>query len=436
MSLMPWHFQFSRIAFEAISLVFFIILDMVLFTLYLKTKKSIYYLLFGFSMVASFFAYSTGRLIVPLSAILLVLIWKRELFGIENIFPVSLLEKVLKNSFFLPSVSEKNIPWNSLPDKKSARINVLISIFSVALLSLVLVYDHHIDPAGILTRPHDVLIIDDKPGVFVATSRFLENYFNHFSPAFLFGRGDLNLRHSAGVSSMLFVSFFLPVVFGVIYFARRIKNSKLAVFILAELLLFPAASSITIINEGGQATRTVHIVPFIALIITYGAWELIRILKKKHAHVLTVLLIFTFFETAMFYKYYFTLYPQVAIANFEGGMPEAMRFAFSQKASYYYVSMNVCKYRIEIPFFMHYPPERFQQSLIFPNARCLDSRKIANPKPGSIAIYKATDYIPHFPGEILLNKISYVKKTVRQEAGTQRELYEDKEIDLYYIYRY
>jgi len=407
LSLMPWHFQFSRIAFEAISLVFFITVDMVLFALYLKTKKPIYYLFFGLSMVVSFFAYSTGRLIIPFSAILVALIWRKELFGV-----------------------------NHIQNLGRERINIFISALTIALLSLILIYDHYIDPTGILTRPHDVLIIDDKPGILVIAERFLENYFNHFSPAFLFGRGDLNLRHSPGVSSMLFVSFFLPLVAGIVYFAQRIKKSKLALFLLAELIIFPAASSITVINEGAQSTRTIHIVPFAALIITYGVWKIIKALGKKQVYLLVVLLVFAFFETVMFYKYYFTLYPQVAIANFEGGMPEAMRFAFSQKAPYYYVSMNVCKYRIEIPFFMQYPPEKFQQSLIFPNARCLDPRKIVNPKPGSLAIYKATDYIPHFHGETLLKKISYVKNTVKQEAGTQRELYEDKEIDLYYIYRY
>ncbi|MFH1183387.1 MAG: hypothetical protein V1690_03950 [Candidatus Moraniibacteriota bacterium] len=399
MSLMPWHFQFSRIAFEAISLVFFITLDMVLFTLYLKTKKPIFYLFFVLSMVVTFFAYSIGRLVVPLSALILAIIWREE---------------ILKK-----------------------RIILLISIMSVLLLGLIIVYDRHIDPAGILARPHDVLIIDDNPPTYVALQRFVSNYLSHFSPSFLFQRGDLNYRHSPGVSSMLFTSFFLPLLMGLVYFIKRFKKSKFAAFLVLQFLIFPLAASITIINEGAQATRTIQFVPFAAIIITYGVWELIKLLKEKYRIVLAALLVFALFEGVIFYNYYFTLYPQVAIANFEGGMPEAMQFAFSQKASYYYVSMSVCKYRIEIPFFMKYPPEKFQQSLIFPNARCLDTRKIPNdPIPGSIAVYKAGDFIPHFPNETLLKKISYWKKTVKQEAGSQRELYADKEIDLYYVYRY
>lgn len=399
MSLMPWHFQFSRIAFEAISLVFFITLDMVLFTLYLKTKKPIYYLLFGLSMVITFFAYSVGRLFVPISALIMAVIWREEIF------------------------------------KK--KLILLISIMSVLLLGLIIAYDRHIDPAGILARPHDVLIIDDGPPAYVVLERFAANYFSHFSPDFLFERGDLNYRHSPGFSSMLFVSFLFPLLFGLVYFIKRFKESRLAAFLVLQFFLFPLPASVTVIDEGAQATRSIHVVPFLAVIIVFGAWKMIALLKKKQKYVLSAILIFALLESMMFYKYYFTVYPVAAINNFEGGMPEAMEFAFSQKAPYYYISMSACKYRIEIPFFMRYPPEKFQQSLVFPNARCLDTRKIPeNPQPDSIAVYKAGDFIPHFPGETLLKKISYWKKTVKQEAGTQRELYENKEIDLYYVYQY
>lgn len=400
LSLIPWHFQFSRIAFEAISMVFFIILDMVLFARFIHTKKPLYYLFFVLSMLLTFFTYSTGRLIVPMSAILIVMIWREE---------------ILKK-----------------------RITILMSILATALLGLILVYDHFIDPAGILTRPHDVLITDDSPSFYVLLERFFENYTNHFSPSFLFGRGDLNLRHSPGISSMLFTSFFLPLLVGLAYSIKKFKSSKLAAFTAIQFFAFPLASSITVIDEGAQATRTIHVVPFLALLITYGFWKILEILEQKHKNLIAVILLFSLFEAILFYKYYFSVYPtsQGTIYNFEGGMPEALEFAFSQKAPFYYISSNVCKYRIEIPFFMKYPPKNFQESLIFPNARCLYPLKLSNPIEGSIAVYKAGDPIKHFPGEELIKKISYNKKTVRQEPGTSRELYENKEIDLYYIYKY
>jgi len=439
MSIMPWHFQFSRVAFEAISMVFFVTLDMVLFALFLKKKSSLYYFLFGLSMVATFFTYSTGRLIVPMSAILVALIWSEEIFGISF---KNILKRALKNYFFALSEAKPCIKNDFSGERKNLglkRLNVLISVLTISLLALILLYDHLIDPTGILTRPHEVLIIDDNPPIYTAVERFFDNYFAHLSPEFLFQHGDLNYRHSSGVSSMLLTSFFFPLLVGLVYFIDHFRKSKWAAFLVLEFLLFPAASSITVINEGAQATRTVHIVPFLAVIITYGFWQIFKFLGEKYRYLIAGLLIFTLFETVMFYKYYFTVYPTSAgaIYDFNGGMPEAMEFAFSQKASYYYVSMSVCRYRIEIPFFMKYPPAKFQQSLVFPNARCLDTRKIPNsPIPGSIAVYKAGDFIPHYPKEKLLKTITSSKETVRQEVGTQRELYENKEEELYYVYQY
>lgn len=400
LSLIPWHFQFSRVAFEAISMVFFITLDMVLFTLFIKNKKPLYYLLFVLSMVVSFFTYSTGRLVIPIMAIILVILWRRDILY--------------------------------------KRATILISILGVGLLGLILLYDHMIDPTGILTRPHEVLIIDDNPPIYTVVERFFDNYFAHLSPEFLFQHGDLNYRHSSGVSSMLLTSFFFPLLVGLVYFISRFKKSKWAAFLVLNFFLFPVASSITVINEGAQATRTIHIVPFLAVFVLYGFWKIYGLLKHKYVYIFAALLLFTFFESVMFYKYYFTIYPVSAgaIYDFNGGMPEAMEFAFAQNAPYYYVSTSVCKYRIEIPFFMKYSPAKFQQSLIFPNARCLYAGKIKNPISGSVAVYKAGDPIPHFPGEKLLKTITSSKETVRQETGTQRELYENKEEELYYVYKY
>jgi hypothetical protein len=438
MSLMPWHFQFSRVAFEAISMVFFLTLDMVFFTLFLKKRKAIYYLLFGLSMVISFFTYSTGRLVVPMSAILVALIWSEELFG----FNIFVLIKRAFYFYFLPRarLCERSPVKNKSKSESKIfnKLNILISILVIALLGLILAYDHLIDPTGILTRPHEVLIIDDNPPLYLIADRFFDNYLAHLSPAFLFQHGDLNYRHSSGVSSMLFTSFFFPLLVGLVYFVDRFKKSKWAAFLVLEFFLFPAASSITVINEGAQATRTIHIVPFLAVIITYGFWQIFKFLGKKYHYLIAGLLIFTMFETVMFYKYYFTIYPTSAgaIYDFNGGMPKALEFAFAQKAPYYYISTSVCSYRIEIPFFMKYPPAKFQQSLIFPNARCLYPRKISNPIPGSIAVYKKGDAFDHFPHEKLLKTITTSKETVRQETGTQRELYENKEEELYYIYKY
>lgn len=54
LSVMPWHFIFSRIGFEAMSYVFFIILAMVLFAKFIYTKSDWYFLAFCLSLSSVF----------------------------------------------------------------------------------------------------------------------------------------------------------------------------------------------------------------------------------------------------------------------------------------------------------------------------------------------------------------------------------------------
>jgi len=53
------------------------------------------------------------------------------------------------------------------------------------------------------------------------------------------------------------------------------------------------------------------------VIITYGFWQIIKLLGEKYHYLIAGLLIFTMFETAMFYKYYFTVYPTSAGAIYD-----------------------------------------------------------------------------------------------------------------------
>ncbi|MDI6777796.1 MAG: phospholipid carrier-dependent glycosyltransferase [Patescibacteria group bacterium] len=80
MSTMSWHFHFSRVGFEAITFVFFIILAMLFFALFIRKKSSLFYLCFGIASILAFFSYSTGRLVVPILVITAIIIWWEKIF--------------------------------------------------------------------------------------------------------------------------------------------------------------------------------------------------------------------------------------------------------------------------------------------------------------------------------------------------------------------
>jgi len=176
LSAMPWHFLYSRIGFEAMSFVFFIVLAMVFFAKFIETKKEWHFFIFCLSMIIGFFSYSTARLILPISALAIAILWRKDIFKKRSV--------------------------------------AMILFLSVLIFSFLMFYDYIINPMGITDRAGSVSISNFSPSIFATAGYFINNYINHFSPQFLFQSGDYNLRHSSGISSMMLTVFAVPLIFG------------------------------------------------------------------------------------------------------------------------------------------------------------------------------------------------------------------------------
>lgn len=398
LSVMPWHFFFSRIGFEAMSFVFFIILAMVFFAKFIKTKNEWYFLVFCISMIVSFFAYSTARLMLPITALAMAILWRKEIF--------------------------------------KRRVTILILVFSASLFTFLIYYDNIISSGGIIDRAGSVSISNFSPSIFSTAGYFISNYINHFSPQFLFQSGDYNLRHSSGVSSMLFTSFAFPLLLGLAYFIKKFKSSKFAKFIIFMIIIFPLASSLTIIEEGAQATRSIHIIPFLAILTVAGIWQIYSLFKEKYKSILVILSLFFLVEVSLFYYNYFFVYPIKAANYYNYGLPEAFETALKYDHDQYYVSRNISTFGIEMPFFMKYDPASYQNNKVIPNVKYLYAEKLENPKPNSVAIYRAGDSIKHFANEQLMHTSSYLKKVVKKDFETGKDYYDYENYDTFYVYKY
>lgn len=396
MSVLPWHFYYSRIGFEAISYVLFIILALVFFARFLKEEKPLNYFLFGVATIISFFAYSTGRMMVPIMVFAILIIWHKKIF---------------------------------------TRINILISSLLAFLFVLILIYDNSIHPAGLIERANSIAIWNNSPGLLTTAKYFLKNYLTHFSPQFLFQSGDFNLRHSSGISSMILTSFIFPLIFGLYYVIKNIKD-KFNLFLLSQLVLFPFASSLTIIEEGAQATRSIQVVPFVSLVIAYGLWQIYLSLKGKYPQILYILALFFLSELGFFYFNYFTAYPIKAADYFNYGMPETLKFSLGQETDRYYISRNVLAYNgIDVAFFTNFDPAEYQRTRFITNVRYIDPQKL-NPLPNSIAVYSVNDDIKHFNNEELIYTFSYIKPVVKRDENEGFDFYSQESVDRYYVYKY
>src|SRR5574337_326486 len=79
LTLMPWHLIISRIAFEVVTLPFFLLLFLYFWEKYLRTSKIKFTFIASFCMGICFYTYSTARLLVPLYCAGVFIIWFREI---------------------------------------------------------------------------------------------------------------------------------------------------------------------------------------------------------------------------------------------------------------------------------------------------------------------------------------------------------------------
>lgn len=138
---------------------------------------------------------------------------------------------------------------------------------------------------------------------------FAKNYIAHFSPNFLFLKGDPNLRHGTGGNGVIYWSLSIFVIMGIIYSIKNI-NKGYSLFILIWLAVFPLGGSLT--NDGvPHATRTLIGAPVFIILFAIGFSYFLTITHNlKLKNFLTSILVITIcLEFLNFARDYFLIYP-------------------------------------------------------------------------------------------------------------------------------
>ena len=226
LSISPWFFIFSRTGYEATAGLFFFFLATYLFLLVDKNK---YYIISSaFSFILSFYSYNSFRIIIPVWAITL-LIYK---FGfVRKYFIVSLISLLL------------------------------------FLLSLIPVYRlYKYDSGGARFAQVEIKSKTD----------FVKNYISHFSPDFLFLKGDTNPRSQIPGHGQLYLFEFPLLLLGLMVILRSKKFEFFLPLIL--LLLAPIPAALT--RESPHALRSLLAAPSFAIISALGVNFLSENIKR------------------------------------------------------------------------------------------------------------------------------------------------------------
>lgn len=303
----PWFFIFSRTGYEATAGLFFFLLGTYLFLLLDKKK---YFLLFSvLSFLFSFYSYNSFRIVIPIWLVLLYLYKFHDL-------------RSLKKNWVL----------------------VLVS-FLFFIICMIPVYRlYKFDAGG--ARFAEVQITSKR--------KFLVNYFSHFSPSFLFLKGDINPRSQIPGHGELYWIDLPLVLIGLFSIIKRRNFFYLLPFVLLLLSFIPAALT----KESPHALRSLLAAPSFAMISTIGVGFLSERIKKYKTIIFSIVIIGYCFSFGSYLFDFLTKYSVETASDWQYQYKQI----FANQTSGVVTDKYAQPYIFAL-FYLKYPPEKFRQEV-------------------------------------------------------------------------
>src|SRR3989344_7226915 len=315
----PWHLQFSRIAFPAISLSFFFLLA---FFFLLKSRDDARYLVpAAFAFGISLHTYAVAKLFMPLFLMGFFIIYRRYFtVSLRLIAPLVIALLFAAPAYYLSFFGPGNERFSQL------------SIFA-----------------------------EERP-----FALFSSNFLSHLSPDFLFISGDGNLRHSIKGFGQLHW-FLLPLILiGLFLLLRNIRRPSHQLLLL-WLLLFPVAASVT--AEGNpHAVRSIVAVPLFEIIAAIGAYQRYRHLAGRRRLLLAIAaisIVAALANTGLYLQSYFGDYPRYSKDLFQDKLADGFAALASRERDYARVIISdslLPEPEIYVLFYTRYDPAAYQRS--------------------------------------------------------------------------
>lgn len=307
LAISPWHIQFSRASFESTPALFFVILATYLF---LKSRFYPSFLLFCVSM----YTYHAFRIATPIIVIGLLFIYRDKVK--QNLKKIAL-------SAFLSFIILIPLITFSFSEQGRTRAQSQSAFNPKEVEAQKIDFDQRSKP------PFRFLSgkIYKKPLYY--TQIFVKNYLDHFSPTFLFFRGDPIGRHSqVDVGQILATdAIFLAASLMAI---SKLKRQALYLMLL-WLLSSPLAAAI--VNPNPNANRAFPMVIPLTFFVSLGAYALLAKFKNKKILIAVLVL-----AVVLVYQNYlhllFVHYPKKFAADWQQGQKQMVE-AINAYESYY-----------------------------------------------------------------------------------------------------
>jgi len=346
----PWHIHFSRGAWESSAALSFIIIGTYFFFKSINEKFIKNFSLFIVFYVLSLYIYHSARLIAPLLALTLVILYFKNLI---KKLPQILIPIVFGIILAVP------VMYSFLNNGGTARIG------GVGLTA----DQGPINRANELLNQHNNVKLINRA---MHNKRVLyliswgQKYTSHFDLNFLCINGDEVPRSKIPEMGQIYL-FELPfLLLGLIFLLKTtIYNQKTKIFIIAFLLIAPIASSLT--YQAPSALRALSMVIPLSILIALGIYSFFSLFKNKNilkAVSIIFIIIYGYF-IAYYLDDYFVHYTQRYPYAWEYGFDQLVPYLESQKNNYnqIYVTNKYDQPYILFLFFSKYPPEKIQKEI-------------------------------------------------------------------------
>lgn len=311
MSICPWHIQYSRTGFELTLLTSLLLWGSVLLIKGLKKNNYRLIIISGISLSLGFYAYNTANVFVPLLALMTLVVFRASkkqylvLFVTGFLFSLPMIYQIFfghaADRFGRFSVFNDKEAAAEIVDYRNAAHNTFISkIF----------YNKYV----------------------IVGKKIWFNYFNAFSPDFLFRNGDITFRHSLRqVGNLFWVT--LPLILTGLYVTVKKKNkTKTDTWLLWLLLLSPIPSSLTVDGYNHASRLFLLLFP-----LMYFAGLGLVYLNKIWLVAVGCVLVFEFCHCQFYYR---NFYRSESFRWWHYGYKEAMLYIADNSLKYNRILMD------------------------------------------------------------------------------------------------
>ncbi len=353
LAILPWNIQFSRMAAEANTALFFFVLGVLTF-LYGLSKSRWFLILSMLSFGLAQYTYLSFRVIVPPTVVLLIFLYRKELWKgfIGNKLPF-VVAIVIFSTFFLSVMNDTFLKGAHV---RFIGTNVLNDRATYVHNEKQMFYDAGLGINLLRRFFHDSLLFNS----FELVSR---GYLTHFSPDFLFF--DLGQKHHhAPRTGLLYLWMVIFIPLG-LYFLFRRKNRKPAFLILGLLLLASVPPAVT--WDIPHAIRAIGMTIPITVITAAGIYGFFEYAHRKSRAVFYPAGFLFSVVAAILFVYFFHQYhvhlPNERSENWIFGRREAVEFVEERKGRYdkIIVSTSLEWPHVFFLFYSGYDPQKYLQ---------------------------------------------------------------------------